>query len=172
MLSILLSALMISNLRESPYPDVVAEPPTDSPPEEWPLGRLLFTATRMVEHHHAEHLRTWDLTNAGFIVLALLLAGPLTQREIAHRAMVEEQTISRTLERLERQGYVVRHRDEHDRRRMLVANTRNGHVAVRQASRHDVVEEALGPEADLQRLKSQLAAVIRRLHPDGIAPPP
>ena len=126
----------------------------------------------MVEHHHAQHLRAWDLTNAGFIVLALLLPGPLTQREIAHRAMVEEQTISRTVERLERQGYVARHRDQADRRRILVAGTREGLLAVRQASRTDVVEEALGGASDLARLKSQLAAVIRRLHPEGIAPPP
>lgn len=150
----------------------MTDPVNDTPPEHWPLGRLLFTATRLVEHHHAEHLRRWDLTNAGFSVLALLTAGPLTQREIAHRSMVEEQTISRTLDRLERQGYVERRRDVADRRRVLVAATAEGRQAVRTASRQEVVERALGPAVDLDRLRDQLAAVIRTLHPEGIQPPP
>ena len=38
--------------------------------------------------------------------------------------MVEEQTMSRVLDRLERAGYVTRQRDTADRRRLVVRRTR------------------------------------------------
>ena len=83
----------------------------------WPTGRLLSTAARAVEHAWAEALATLGVTHAGLIALHLLRDGPLSQIQLARSAHVETQTMSRTLERLEREGLVSRAPDPDDRRR-------------------------------------------------------
>jgi DNA-binding MarR family transcriptional regulator len=94
--------------------------------DEWPTGRLLSTAARLVEHAWAESLERQGLTHAGLIALHLLDSGPLSQTELARRARVENQTMSRTIERLEREGFVSRAQDAADRRRQLVTRTAAG----------------------------------------------
>jgi DNA-binding MarR family transcriptional regulator len=94
--------------------------------EAWPTGRLLSTAARLVEHAWAQALDERGLTHAGIIALHLLDAGPLSQTELARRARVENQTMSRTVERLEREGLVERQPDSADRRRQVVTRTAAG----------------------------------------------
>jgi MarR family transcriptional regulator, organic hydroperoxide resistance regulator len=96
---------------------------TDTPVQTWPLSRLLITASRLVEHDIAEQLRPYNLTHASFGVLALVQLAPHSQRELAQATRVEEQTISRTVDRLERMGMVSRERDPGDRRKFLVTVT-------------------------------------------------
>ena len=93
----------------------------------WPTGRLLSTAARLVEHAWAESLEKQGLTHAGLVALHLLDAGPLSQTDLAKRARVENQTMSRTIERLEREGFVARAADAADRRRPGVTRTDAGH---------------------------------------------
>ena len=135
----------------------------DVPVEQWPLTRLLITASRLVEHDIATDLRPFNLTHASFGVLALVQRNPLSQRELADATRVEEQTISQTVDRLERMGMVRRDKDPEDRRRFLVTATDDGVAAFRHATREDRAEQALEglPEADNLRLS--LAALIRRL---------
>jgi DNA-binding MarR family transcriptional regulator len=92
----------------------------------WPTGRLLSTAARLVEHAWGEALEKLGLTHAGLVVLHLLDAGPLSQTELARLARVEVQTMSRTLERLEREGYVARAKHPDDGRRHVVTRTSAG----------------------------------------------
>jgi DNA-binding MarR family transcriptional regulator len=92
----------------------------------WPTGRLLSTAARLVEHAWAEALEREGLTHAGLIALHLLDHGALSQTELALRARVQAQTMSRTIERLEREGFVERRADEADRRRQVVTRTAAG----------------------------------------------
>lgn len=82
-----------------------------------------------MEHAWAEALEKQGLTHAGLIVLHLLDAHPLSQTELAARAKVEVQTMSRTLERLEREGYVAREKHPEDRRRHVVTRTADGAAA-------------------------------------------
>ena len=124
----------------------------DAPVQTWTLSRLLITASRLVEHHIAEQLRPYHLTHASFGVLALVSRGPISQRELAHATRVEEQTISQSVDRLERLGMVTREKDPTDRRRFLVTMTDAGREAFRQATRHDHAEQgpdhagAIGPD--------------------------
>jgi len=60
------------------------------------------------------------------IALHFLDAGPLSQTDMARLAKVETQTMSRTVERLERAGFIERRADDNDRRRMLVTRPRAG----------------------------------------------
>lgn len=125
----------------------------------WPTGRLLSTAARLVEHAWADALDREGITHAGLIVLHLLDAGPLSQTELATRARVETQTMSRTVDRLERDAFVRRERDTNDRRRFAVTLTPSGRqVWERTRMLEAEVFPAMGnPDA----LRDQLLDIIR-----------
>lgn len=93
----------------------------------WPTGRLLSMAARLVEQSWEHVLREYELSSAGLVVLHLVASGPATQREIAQACRVTDQTASRTIERLERLGYVSRQTDPRDERRKSVTSTPSGH---------------------------------------------
>lgn len=76
--------------------------------DEWPTGRLLSTAARLVEHSWEDILRSQNMTHAGLISLHTIADRPASQRDIAKASRVTDQTISRTIDRLERAGYVTR----------------------------------------------------------------
>lgn len=138
----------------------------------WATGRLLSTAARLAEHAWDSHLGRWDLNHASFAVLHLLAAAPRSQRELAHAMQVEDQTMSRMLERLERQGHVVRERSTTDRRRVEVRPTDSGRTALAEAGADDAAERVLGEAVeDLPGLRAQLAAMVGELSARRWAPP-
>lgn len=126
---------------------------------DWPTGRLLSTAARLVEHAWAEALEKQGLTHAGLIALHLLESGPLSQTTLAKRARVENQTMSRTVERLEREGFVVRTPDAADGRRQLVTRTGAGHEvwALTRTLEADLFPHLGDPDV----LRSTLLEIIR-----------
>ncbi|MEP6842971.1 MAG: MarR family transcriptional regulator [Pseudolysinimonas sp.] len=126
--------------------------------EGWPTGRLLSTASRMVEHAWLDALTELGLSHAGLIVLHLLEAGPATQVALAALARVEAQTVSRTIDRLEREGFVERHPDQADRRRRMVERTLAGAEVFARARR---IEAELFPDIpDVPALRSALLGII------------
>lgn len=134
---------------------------------EWPTGRLLSTASRLVEHAWLDALDELGLSHAGLVALHLLGDDLTSQTELAERARVENQTMSRTLDRLERQGYVARERDPRDRRRHIVRRTQDGSRAW-QAARNleaDVFPELTDPVALRSALLELISAgTARRWH--------
>ena len=137
--------------------DAAAAPPADAI-ADWPTGRLLSTAARMVEHAWVAELERRGLTHAGLIVLHILTEGPRSQTDLARLARVENQTISRTLERLERQKFVVRVPDTRDRRRQIVSITPAGHEAWSEVG---TVERELMPDTgDPAAFRTALLAII------------
>lgn len=135
--------------------------PGDSP-GDWPTGRLLSAAARLVEHEWNSHLASWGLTHASVAVLHVLGAGSSSQRELAAAIGVEEQTVSRLVERLERSGLVERHRDPQDRRRFVVTRTDSGRQALAEAVDEDAAERLFSPE-ERTALRPALAALVQRL---------
>ncbi len=133
------------------------------PIETWPTGRLLSSAARLVEHEWNTHLARWDLNHASLAVLHVLGTRPMTQRELAAAVQVEDQTMSRTVERLERSGYVERHRDDADRRRVVVSLTESGRRTYLRASDIEVAEGYFADAVeDVEALRRALVAVVRR----------
>ncbi|GAA4728840.1 hypothetical protein GCM10023216_20280 [Isoptericola chiayiensis] len=143
--------------------------PTSEDPRQWPTGRLLFTVTRRIEHDWNAHLAAWDLNHAGHPALLHLLGGPLTQREIAARNEVTEQTMSRVLARLERSGYVTREDDPRDRRRRAVTITDLGRRVALEAARlrpaEDLTSRGLD-EHQVETLRELLVAMVRAQRSD------
>ena len=138
--------------------ETVTDPP--DPMQKWPTGRLLSTAARLVEHAWTEALEKRGLTHAGMIALHFLDAGPLSQTDMARLAKVETQTMSRTVERLERAGFIERRADDNDRRRMLVTRTRAGDEAW--ASIRTVESEVFPAHSDSPELRAKLLEIIHR----------
>jgi DNA-binding MarR family transcriptional regulator len=141
----------------TPDPETPAEP-AEGGMASWPNGRLLSTAARLVEHAWVEALDSLGLTHAGLIVLHLLDAGAQSQTELARQARVQTQTMSRTLDRLEREGLVARIRDDRDARRHAVSRTDAG-TAVWQQARH-LEAEVFPPLDDADALRDALLQII------------
>jgi len=148
--------------------------------ESWTTGRLLVTAGRLAEHAFGEWLDEHGLTHAGLAVLHALDDGPLAQVDLARRCRVESQTMSRTLDRLERDGLVMRERDPRDRRRFSVRRTRSGTArfrGVRDPRRRRPPGPVFDELDDPARFRADLLTVIDRLagprfagRPDDPAP--
>lgn len=126
--------------------------------EQWPTGRLLSTAARLVEQAWNEQLTEIGLTHAGFTVLGVLKTrGPLTQIAIAHIVRVQAQTMGKTVGRLEAYGYVSRSRSELDRRIQVVSISLAGADAYSRAERIEdtmVRQGTLSSEAFRDNLQS------------------
>ncbi|WP_331714237.1 MarR family winged helix-turn-helix transcriptional regulator [Auraticoccus cholistanensis] len=136
--------------------------------ESWPLGRLLSTAARHVEREWNAWLGERGLTHAGLLVLHALAEGPRTQRQLAAASQVEEQTMARVLERLERTGHVSRRRDPADRRRVLVQRTALGAAAYAEVSADGVADRLVGgPLSDPEGFRAELVRLVRAARPAG-----
>ena len=139
---------------------LTTEPLTTEPLDSWPLGRLLSMAARLVEHSWNDALEQRGLTHAGRITLHLREAGPRSQAELARSARVENQTMSRTVERLEREGLVRREADPRDRRRQIVSRTDAGAAAW--ASTRQLEAELFPHLEQPDELRAQLVEIIKR----------
>uniref|UniRef100_A0A942Y9Q6 MarR family transcriptional regulator n=1 Tax=Neobacillus citreus TaxID=2833578 RepID=A0A942Y9Q6_9BACI len=127
-------------------------------PDVWPLGRLLAAAARSVERDWDERLRAIGLPHAAVIVLDILIrTGPTGADTLARTARVQPQTMSRTLERMERDGLVERTAHPADRRRRVVSVTEHGREAW-DTARH-IEREVLPDDATL---RGALTAILRR----------
>ncbi len=91
------------------------------------IGYLLANAHKQTMGMLAECLAPMGVTPAQWQVLVVLWEEDgIVQRELAERMVIEQATLTRTLDRMERDGFVERRRDEHDRRRFRVFVTEKG----------------------------------------------
>src|SRR5690625_2216011 len=86
------------------------------------------------------------------------MSGPLSQREIAAKMHVTEQTTGRILRGLQEQGYITREPHVRDRRRRVVTITEPGRRALTELDDAQSVEALIG-----QALDPEDVAVLRRL---------
>jgi DNA-binding MarR family transcriptional regulator len=131
--------------------------------DQWPTGRLLSTAARLVEHSWNEKLGAIGLTHAGVIAIEVLNAqGPMTQAQLAQYVRVQAQTMGKTLSRLEAHGHIARVRSTSDRRSHVVSLTERGKEAAAAAvemERTVLAAATIDPDV----LRQELKAVVREL---------
>ncbi len=137
-------------------------PGVSPPPSEWPTGRLLSAAARRVGRGGGAYLAGWSLTHASLPVLAVLVGGSRSQRELARELHVTEQTTSRMLAGLERIGYVNREPHAADRRRRTVALTDAGWRALDALNDPGAIEMLVGSALDAEQL-SELRRLLVQL---------
>ncbi|WP_326949903.1 MULTISPECIES: MarR family winged helix-turn-helix transcriptional regulator [unclassified Amycolatopsis] len=127
----------------------------------WPTGRLLAVAARLVEQRWVAVLAGMGLTHAGLIALHTLREGPLPQRALAQRCQVTDQTMSRTLDRLAKAGFVTRTPDPADARRHLTRLTARGRTVHERAVRAEREDPALlGGLGDDDAFRARLLSLI------------
>jgi len=127
----------------------------------WPTGRLLSMAARLVEKRFDDFLADRGLTHAGLISLLHLADGPRSQRELAVLCRVTDQTMSRTVDHLDRAGHIVRAQDRRDRRRVSVKITAAGRRVLAAARREERESDVLlGAVEDYDHFRGQLIALI------------
>ncbi|MEZ5184427.1 MAG: MarR family transcriptional regulator [Candidatus Nanopelagicales bacterium] len=142
--------------------------PAAPPIEQWPLSRLLITAGRLVERDIARELRPYHLSHASLSVLSLVQGQPLSQRALAQATRVEEQTVSQTVDRLERMGLVTREKDPADRRRFMITVSAAGAAVLRRAAGKDHAEQALRDLPEAEHLRSSLLTLLRRFDAEDL----
>ncbi|HWW45297.1 MAG TPA: MarR family transcriptional regulator [Acidimicrobiia bacterium] len=136
-----------------------------------PLGRQLAMTGRVVQDRFDRHLGRHGSSLAVWVVLrSAAHEEGLSQRELARRVRVEAPTLVRHLDRMERDGLVVRRRDTRDRRVVRVCLTDTGRA--RHAELRAVAADVDGQlrsllTADEARTLERLLQRIRdRWHPD------
>jgi DNA-binding MarR family transcriptional regulator len=131
--------------------------------KQWPTGRLLTTAARLVEHAWNERLVSIGVTHAGVIALGVLKSqGTSSQAQLAQIVRVQAQTMGKTLSRLEARGHVSRVRNDRDRRSHMVSITPDGVAVLDQAKN---IERTLvaGEGLVSDELREHLHSVIAEL---------
>ena len=97
------------------------------------VGRRLNMAARAARQVLDAHLARVGMTSASFIVLtALRHHGPAIQRQLAAWLGIEGPTLTRQLEKLERDGLIARQSVASDRRASLVELTAAGRERLNQ----------------------------------------
>jgi MarR family transcriptional regulator, organic hydroperoxide resistance regulator len=144
------------------------EPRSFAVDPDWHIGRLVTAAARMLEQAFDANIAELGITHAGFRVLDALAAGPLPQNLLAVRCQVQAQTLSRIVDGLERDGHVVRRRDEEDRRRVLVHPTPAGADLLERARRLTSAHLDVFPTStdDTDACRRVLTQIIKRLGDD------
>ncbi|MCU1633135.1 MAG: MarR family transcriptional regulator [Micrococcaceae bacterium] len=138
--------------------------------EEWSTSRLLTTAARLVDHAWNERLLNIGITHAGYTTLGVLSReGTMTGAKLALAVHVQAQTIGKTIEKLERQGFISRIRDSIDRRSQRITISPAGTHALAQA---EDIERTLmvGEGLESFELRSLLHGIVGELAPQRQKP--
>lgn len=130
----------------------------------------LYTATRLIIQAYTPLLTQMGITYPQYLVLMVLWeADGQPVSDIAHRLLLETNTVTPLLQRMEKLGLVVRKKGEHDKRQQIVSLTARGKAMEEDA--YKLIPEGmekqfaacpLTPERH-QRLAGELDAIIHTL---------
>ena len=87
----------------------------------------LYTASRLITQAYTPMLIELGITYPQYLVLMVLWekdAQPVN--EIAHRLLLETNTVTPLLQRMEKQGIIIRKRGKEDKRQQIVSLTEKG----------------------------------------------
>lgn len=127
------------------------------------LPYLLARASHLISGEFHRQLKAQRVPVMHWRVMASLWDGPMSAREVADIILQKQPTVSRLLERMEKQGLVSRETDADDRRRIVVALTPRG-----RAIAGPLIDAARGHERAVlepfgERNAGTLVAVLQRL---------
>lgn len=127
------------------------------------VGYMTNTAGRLLVRALEKRLLPLGLTPAYMPVLLRLEAGPAPQKAIAQSVGVEQPTMTATLNRMERDGWVERLPNPGDGRSSLVALSRKArdHLPAVEAAVTSVNQTALSDLSDAER--AQYFALLTRI---------
>ena len=131
------------------------------------LGYLLGQANHALYKDFDVHVRAAGLTSIEWRVLATLHDGePLTISQLAHEVLSKQPTVTKLVQRMSEQGWVVLKADPFDQRRTMVAATTAGKRLVRplveKAREHEAAMLMTLVPSEKAALKKLLAKLARR----------
>jgi DNA-binding MarR family transcriptional regulator len=127
------------------------------------LPYLLARASHLISGEFHRQLKAQRVPVMTWRVMASLWDGPMSAREVADIILQKQPTVSKLLERMERQGLVNRVTDVDDRRRIAVSLSARGRAVA-----GPLIEAARGHEQAVlepfgERNAAALLAVLQRL---------
>lgn len=105
------------------------------PAEQWTNHQLLAMAARLVQRSQDRALAGLGLSHTAVAALQGLTAGPQCQDQLAARISVQAQSMGKILARLDAAGLVTHVRNPGNRRRIEVALTPAGRIALEKSRR-------------------------------------
>lgn len=105
----------------------------------------LYTAARLIQQAYTPLLNQLGITYPQYLVLMVLWeqdAQPVN--DIAHRLVLETNTVTPLLQRMEKQGIVVRKRGKEDKRQQIVSLTEKGRAMEEEA--YAIIPAGMGKE--------------------------
>ena len=127
----------------------------------------LYTAARLVTQAYTPMLTELGITYPQYLVLMVLWEKNCQPvNDIAHRLMLETNTVTPLLQRMEKLGIVSRKRGEQDKRQHLVSLTAKGRGMEQKA--YDLIPAGMSEQLvscplkleDYQRLAQELDSII------------
>lgn len=129
----------------------------------------VYAASRLIVREYQPHLERLGITYAQYLVLLVLWeTDSIPVSEITQRLLLNTNTITPILKRMEAQGLVTRQRSASDERKVIVSLTAQGRemeaaaAAIPEQLAAGLVSEEIAAE-DLLALKDQLDAIVRYL---------
>lgn len=130
----------------------------------------LYTASRMITQAYTPMLNELGITYPQYLVLMVLWekdSQPVN--DIAHRLLLETNTVTPLLQRMEKQGLIIRKKGELDKRQQIVNLTKKGCDMEEQAFK--LIPGGMGETLkacplqidDYRHLASELDAIIETL---------
>jgi len=130
----------------------------------------LYTAARLVTQAYTPLLNTLGITYPQYLVLLVLWEKDNQPvNDIAHRLLLETNTVTPLLQRMEKLGIVSRKKGEQDKRQQIVSLTEKGKKLEEQAfaqvptGMNDQLSACPLKYEDYQRLAQELDSIINTL---------
>lgn len=130
----------------------------------------LYSASRLVMQAYTPMLNELGITYPQYLVLMVLWEkDALPVNDIAHRLLLETNTVTPLLQRMEKQGILTRKKGEHDKRQQIVSLTEKGRAMEQRA--FDIIPEGMGKRFaacplsmdDFMQLAGELDQIIETL---------
>jgi DNA-binding MarR family transcriptional regulator len=138
------------------------------------FGYLFNFVARLFVHMHAVNLEEYGISIGQWPILLWLWAGEgQTQTELSRHVVVDDATMVRTIDRMERDGLVQRMRNPNDRRQHNIYLTEKGRSLRDELipcvlKTNTTILEALS-ESEQQQLLGMLRRIIHSQQPDALA---
>jgi len=129
----------------------------------------IYSASRLIIREYQPHLDKLGITYSQYLVLMVLWeTDSIAVSEITQRLILNTNTVTPILKRMEAQGLITRQRSASDERKVMITLTPKGkHLQAEAASLPEKLVAGLASEdmqaADLDKLKDQLQFIIRVL---------
>lgn len=131
----------------------------------------LYSASRMVVRAYTPLLKELDLTYPQYLVMMVLWeTDGVSVNEIVDKLYLDTNTVTPLLQRLEKQGIILRLKDDSDKRKVTIRLTDKGKALEQPAAAipeklfqnmpKELIEQKL---VDFQQLKCELDAIVRQL---------